>query len=114
MGEFLKLTQTNGDSIWVRWDAVQGVYKQGTGAGLVIGGQEFKVNEPPELIMGGYGHAETEPGRKRVILRGQVHTSRNARGNGEAQRQTGRGNLPFDVARSGRAQEVKGIPRPTG
>ena len=73
MGGFVKLTQAATDNpIWVRLDAVQYIRKQRGGSILLIGDQEVEVTEAPRLIMGGQADAETEPGRKRVVLRGQM------------------------------------------
>ena len=102
MGGFVKLTQAVTDNpIWVRLDAVQYIRKQSGGSILLIDGQEVEVTEAPRLIMGGQNNAETEPGRKRVVLRGKMHTRRLQGRNGE-RHQTGRGNLLLDVADLGR------------
>ena len=97
-----KLTQaSNGDPIWVRLSEVQSIRKHAGGSILSIDGQEVEVTEAPRLIMGEQTNAETEPGRKRVVLRGQMHTRRLQGRNGE-RHQTGRGNLLLDVADLGR------------
>ena len=97
-----KLTQaSNGDPIWVRLSEVQSIRKHAGGSILSIGGTEITVDEGPKVIMGGQPNAETEPGRKRVVIRGQMHTRRPERRNGEA-RQAGGGDLPFNVANNGR------------
>ena len=102
MGGFVKLTQAATDNpIWVRLEAVQYIRKQSGGSILLIGDQEVEVTEAPRLIMGEQTNAETEPGRKRVVIRGQMHTRRPERRNGEA-RQAGGGDLPFNVANNGR------------